>query len=27
VELARRHYQKALELGAAPDRLIEKALK
>ena len=27
VELARRHYQKALELGAVPDRLIEKALK
>lgn len=27
VELARRHYQKALELGAAPDQLIEKALK
>ena len=27
VELARRHYKKALELGAAPDRLIEKALK
>jgi Flp pilus assembly protein TadD len=27
VELARRHYQKAIELGAAPDPLIEKALK
>lgn len=27
VELARRHYQKAMELGAAPDPLIEKALK
>lgn len=26
-ELARRHYQKALDLGAAPDPLIEKALK
>lgn len=27
VELARRHYQKAIDLGAAPDPLIEKALK
>lgn len=27
VELARRHYQKARELGAAPDRLIEQALR
>ncbi len=27
VELARRHYEKALELGAAPDPLLEKALK
>ncbi len=27
IELARRHYRKALELGAAPDPLIEKALK
>jgi len=27
VELARRHYQKALDLGAAPDPLIEKDLK
>ncbi len=27
VELARRHYRKALELGAAPDKLIEKALE
>lgn len=27
IELARRHYQKALELGAAPDPLIEKTLK
>ena len=26
IELARRHYQKALDLGAAPDSLIEKAL-
>lgn len=26
-ELARRHYQKALELGSEPDKLIEKALK
>ena len=27
VELARRHYQKARDLGAAPDPLIEKALR
>jgi Flp pilus assembly protein TadD len=27
VELARRHYQKALELGAAPDPLVEKELE
>ena len=27
VELARRHYEKALECGAAPDPLIEKALR
>lgn len=27
IELARRHYQKALELGASPDPLIEKTLK
>lgn len=27
VELARRHYRKAVENGAAPDPLIEKALK
>ncbi len=27
VELTRRHYHRALELGAAPDKLIEKALK
>lgn len=27
VELARRHYRKAIELGAAPDPLVEKALK
>jgi len=27
VELARRHYQRALELGSEPDPLIEKALK
>jgi len=27
VELARRHYQRALQLGAEPDPLIEKALK
>ncbi len=27
VELARRHYRKALEYGAAPDPLIEKALQ
>jgi len=26
VELARRHYQKALDLGAAPDPLVEKEL-
>lgn len=26
-ELARRHYQKALDLGAAPDKLIEKELE
>ena len=26
VELARRHYQKALDLGAAPDPLVEKDL-
>jgi Flp pilus assembly protein TadD len=26
VELARRHYQRALELGAAPDPLVEKSL-
>lgn len=25
-ELARRHYQKAIELGASPDKLIEKSL-
>lgn len=27
VELARRHYQKARDLGAAPDTLIEQAIK
>jgi Flp pilus assembly protein TadD len=27
VELARRHYQKARDLGAAPDALIEQAIK
>jgi Flp pilus assembly protein TadD len=27
VELTRRHYHRARELGAAPDQLIEKALK
>lgn len=27
VELARRHYRKAIELGAAPDPLVEKALR
>ena len=27
VELARRHYQKALDLGAAPDPTVEKELK
>jgi Flp pilus assembly protein TadD len=26
VELARRHYQRALDLGAAPDELVEKQL-
>lgn len=26
IELARRHYQKALDLGAAPDPLVEKSL-
>lgn len=27
IELARRHYREALELGAAPDPLVEKSLK
>jgi len=27
VELARRHYQQARDLGAAPDRLVEQALR
>lgn len=27
VELARRHYRKARDLGAAPDRLVEQALR
>jgi len=27
VELARRHYRRALDLGAAPDPLVERALK
>ena len=27
VELARRHYQKALDLGASPDAQLEKSLE